>query len=346
MGSVKRMQLDTGATVLCTIHAPSPGIFALFDGLILLHRGALCYFGPGRDACDFFAAQGFPYRPGFNIAEFLLDTISAPARAAAATPDAAEQGGAAPHSFTAYYAASALCAEQKRLVQEAAKADAPAGGITALPGGCVRDLYVNPAWRELLVLLRFRGVVRYTSPLYIFSRITLFAMLAALFASFFYSQKMDFRGIAAVNSIIFLTVTTPTFLGTVFVQDLLSEREVYTREFHDAYYRVASYVTAKIAADIPAAALSALSYTAILYPSVGLHLGAGPFFFFALTTFVNLMIATLVGFTFASVMPGEIAPAVMLPCYATLNTLVAGFLITKTTIPSACRAAAHGAAPL
>ena len=66
-------------------------------------------------------------------------------------------------------------------------------------------------------------------------------------------------------------------------------------EFHDAYYRVGSYVTAKIAADVPAAALSALSYTAILYPSVGLTPGAGPFLFFALTTFVNLMIATLVG---------------------------------------------------
>ena len=189
MGSVKRMQLDTGATVLCTIHAPSPGIFALFDGLILLHRGALCYFGPARDACDFFAAQGFPYRAGFNIAEFLLDTISAPARAAAATVDAAEQGAAAPHSFTAHYAASALCAQQKRLVEEAAKADAPAGGIAALPGGCVRGLYVNPAWRELLLLLRFRGVVRYASPLYIFSRITLFAMLAALFASFVRARR-------------------------------------------------------------------------------------------------------------------------------------------------------------
>jgi hypothetical protein len=35
--------------------------------------------------------------------------------------------------------------------------------------------------------------------------------------------------LAAVNSIIFLTVSTPTYLGTVFVQDLLSEREVYTR---------------------------------------------------------------------------------------------------------------------
>lgn len=106
---------------------------------------------------------------------------------------------------------------------------------------------------------------------------------------------MDFHGIAAVNSIIFLSVTTPTYLGTVFVQDLLSEREVYTREFHDAYYRVGSYTAAKIVADAPAAALSALLYTAIVYPSVGLHPGTETFFFFALTTFVNLTIATLVG---------------------------------------------------
>jgi hypothetical protein len=48
-------------------------------------------------------------------------------------------------------------------------------------------------------------------------------------------QVMDLHGISAVNSIIFLTVTTPTFLGTVFVQDLVTEREVYTREFHGAW---------------------------------------------------------------------------------------------------------------
>ena len=48
------------------------------------------------------------------------------------------------------------------------------------------------------------------------------------------TQVMDFGGIAAVFSVIFLSVTTPTYLGTVFVQDLISEREVYTREFHGA----------------------------------------------------------------------------------------------------------------
>ena len=115
--------------------------------------------------------------------------------------EAAEQGAlsAPAHSFTAFYAASPLCAEQKRLVDEAAKSGGEAQPQLAGRGGCggMRDLYVNPAWRELLLLLRFRGIVRYTSPLYIFSRITLFAMLAALFASFFYSQVMSFHGIGA-----------------------------------------------------------------------------------------------------------------------------------------------------
>ena len=54
---------------------------------------------------------------------------------------------------------------------------------------------MNPVWRELLVLLRFRGVTRYASPLFIFSRITLFASLAGLFASFFYNQARVARAL-------------------------------------------------------------------------------------------------------------------------------------------------------
>ncbi len=199
------------------------GVFDLFDGLILLHRGALCYFGAGRDEpCAFFGAQGFPYRAGWNVAEFLLETISTrskPTSSAGVTLNAlavdAETGAAAapPHDFTAYYAQSELCARQKKAVDEETQcADAPGGIVVAkrceqracsafvaqraadallllsLSGSAVHDLYVNPMWREVLVLLRFRGATRYVSPLFIFSRITLFAMLAALFATFFYNQ--------------------------------------------------------------------------------------------------------------------------------------------------------------
>jgi hypothetical protein len=167
MTSVKALQTTSGCTLLITIHQPSPGacacacrsvraacdirltssvvrragVYMLFDGLVLLHRGALCYFGPGRDApCDFFGAQGFAYRPGWNIAEFLLETISSgSSRAGAAAlvidADAAEAGAAAvaAHDFTAYFAKSELCASQKRMADAAANDNA--GAAAASPAG-------------------------------------------------------------------------------------------------------------------------------------------------------------------------------------------------------------------
>ena len=40
---------------------------------------------------------------------------------------------------------------------------------------------------EVLLLLRYRGIIRYASPLFLFSRVMLLAALGALFASFFYN---------------------------------------------------------------------------------------------------------------------------------------------------------------
>ena len=326
MASLRDLR-QQGCTLMCTIHQPSPSIWEMFDGLLLLHRGRLCYFGQGGDApCHFLEAQGFQYRAGWNVAEWLLDTISA---GVDGFGEACISGGVPPeqrHDFAAAYAQSQLCAAQAAAVASERKG-LPEMSVTN------SELYANSALREVALLVRWRGVARYATGLFAFSRIVLFASLGALFASFFYNQHLDLPGIAALNSIIFLTVSTPTYLGSVFVQDLISEREVYTREFHDSYYRVSSYVTAKIMSDIPPAVVAALVYTGILYPSCKLRMDAEAFLFFALCTFVNLMIAMLVGFTLSSVLPGEVAPMVLLPCYATLNTLVAGFLLTRATIP-------------
>ena len=316
-----------GCTLLCTIHQPSPSIWGMFDGLLLLHRGRLCYFGQGGEApCHFLEAQGFQYRAGWNVADWVLDTISS---GLDGFGEAGSTGAVPPeqrHDFAAAYDQSQLCAAQAAAVAAERK---------GLPGMSVSssELYANSALREVALLVRWRGVARYATGLFAFSRIVLFASLGALFASFFYQQRLDLPGIAALNSIIFLTVSTPTYLGSVFVQDLISEREVYTREFHDSYYRVSSYVVAKVLSDIPPAVVAALVYTGILYPAVKLRMDAEALLFFALCTFVNLMIAMLVGFTLSSVLPGEVAPMVLLPCYATLNTLVTGFLLTRATIP-------------
>jgi len=71
-------------------------------------------------------AQGFPYQQGFNIAEFLIETVASGAGGfgAPAWNLSNDATAAALHDFTGYYAASPLCAQQRQAVADVRAANA------------------------------------------------------------------------------------------------------------------------------------------------------------------------------------------------------------------------------
>lgn len=62
---------------------------------------------------EFFATQGFTYEAGFNITEFLIDTVSQSSEAC-----------------TSYYAKSSLCSENIKEVEEIALLKLPMNAVT------------------------------------------------------------------------------------------------------------------------------------------------------------------------------------------------------------------------
>ncbi|KAK3010447.1 hypothetical protein RJ639_010656 [Escallonia herrerae] len=75
--------VNTGRTIVCTIHQPSIDIFESFDEILLMKRGGeLIYAGPlgtrSQKLIKFFeAVQGVPkIRPGYNPAAWILDVTS------------------------------------------------------------------------------------------------------------------------------------------------------------------------------------------------------------------------------------------------------------------------------
>jgi ABC-type multidrug transport system ATPase subunit len=62
-----------GRTVVLSVHQPSSRVYRAFDSVLLLAEGSCMYYGPGRDAMDYFASVGFA--PGFHVnpADFMLD---------------------------------------------------------------------------------------------------------------------------------------------------------------------------------------------------------------------------------------------------------------------------------
>ncbi len=65
-----------GRTVVFCIHQPRSSIYDMFDQLLLLSEGRLCYAGPAAAAATHFAAAGHPCPPSHSVADFLLDITS------------------------------------------------------------------------------------------------------------------------------------------------------------------------------------------------------------------------------------------------------------------------------
>jgi ABC-type multidrug transport system ATPase subunit len=68
---------ENRTTIVASIHQPSSALYHAFSQVILLANGRQLYFGPaGATPAEFFAAQGRPCPPGYNIADHLLEVAS------------------------------------------------------------------------------------------------------------------------------------------------------------------------------------------------------------------------------------------------------------------------------
>ncbi|CAG8637456.1 14957_t:CDS:2, partial [Acaulospora colombiana] len=70
---------ENPTAILASIHQPNSKLYQMFDKVLLLSKGRELYFGPGGLAAnDYFARQGHPAQPGYNVADHLLDIASDP----------------------------------------------------------------------------------------------------------------------------------------------------------------------------------------------------------------------------------------------------------------------------
>jgi ABC-type multidrug transport system ATPase subunit len=77
--SAVRNLANQNRTVICTIHQPSKLTFELFDKVLILAKGRVCYFGGNKkdnrnEAVDYFANSPwqFYYKPNSNPADFVI----------------------------------------------------------------------------------------------------------------------------------------------------------------------------------------------------------------------------------------------------------------------------------
>ncbi|KAJ7174242.1 hypothetical protein O6H91_Y542400 [Diphasiastrum complanatum] len=321
-----RNTVNTGRTVVCTIHQPSIEIFEAFDELLLMKRGGqVIYAGPlGRRSNElieyFQAVDGVPkIRAGYNPATWMLE-ISSPAAEAQLNVDFAE-----------IYRNSVLYQRNQDLNKDLSS---PAPGSKDLH---FPTKYSQPFFKQCIICLWKQHRSYWRNPFYCVVRMFFSTICALLFGTIFWNlgskrdtQQDIFNVMGALySSVLFIGVN-----NAASVQPLVAiERIVYYREKAAGMYSAFPYAFAQVAIEIPYIFFQALIYGILVYSMVGFDWTAPKFFWFLFFMYFTFLYFTFYGMMAVAATPNEEFAARTSSAFYVLWNLFSGFVIPRPQIP-------------
>ncbi|KAI7743637.1 hypothetical protein M8C21_012059 [Ambrosia artemisiifolia] len=315
--------VNTGRTIVCTIHQPSIDIFEAFDELILLKNGGrMIYCGPlGHNSSRvieyFESISGVPkISDNYNPATWMLE-VTSPSMEAELGVD-----------FGQIYSTSTLYESNKEHVNALSKP--PAGS---------KDLYFptrfpQNGWGQFKACLWKQYLSYWRSPSY-----NLMRSLHMLFASLtlgllFWNQGRKIHNQQSLFTVLGSMSTAVIFCGinnaSSAIPYVSMERTVLYRERFSGMYASWAYALAQVTIEFPYLFTLSLAFLCITYPMIGYYWSAFKVFCYFYTFLCTLMYFTYLGMLLVAVTPSFPVAAILQSAFYTTFNLFSGFLIPRT----------------
>ncbi|KAJ1388741.1 P-loop containing nucleoside triphosphate hydrolase [Sesbania bispinosa] len=291
-----RNTVDTGRTVVCTIHQPSIDIFEAFDELLLMKRGGqVIYSGPlGRNShkiIEYFEAiPGVPkIKEMYNPATWMLEVSSIAAEVRLGM------------DFAEYYKSSALFQRNKALVTE----------LSTPPPGAT-DLYFPTKYSQS-TLGQFKSclwkqwLTYWRSPDYNLVRYFFTLACALMIGTVFWRIGKNKESSTDLTMIIGAMYAAVIFVGInncQTVQPIVAvERTVFYRERAAGMYSPLPYAIAQVVTEIPYVFFQTVYYSLLVYAMVSFEWKVEKFFWFFFVSFFSFLYFTYYGMMTVSITP-------------------------------------------
>lgn len=321
-----RNTVDTGRTVVCTIHQPSIDIFEAFDELLLMKRGGnVIYAGPlGRHShklVEYFeAVPGVPkITEGYNPATWMLD-VSSTAVEAQLDVDFAE-----------IYANSDLYRRNQELIKELS---------TPAPG--TNDLYFPTKYSQsfltqCLACFWKQHWSYWRNPQYNAIRFFMTIVIGIIFGVIFFGKGSKIQQQQDLLNLLGATYSAILFLGASnanAVQIVVAvERTVFYRERAAGMYSELPYAFAQVAIETIYVVIQTLIYALLLYSMIGFEWTAVKFFYFYYFIFMCFTYFSMYGMMVVALTPNHQIAAIVMSFFFSFWNLFSGFLIFRPDIP-------------
>lgn len=321
-----RNTVNTGRTVVCTIHQPSIDIFESFDELLLMKRGGeVIYMGPlGTDSrimIEYFESIPGVSKicAGHNPATWMLEI---------STPTAAEKIGV---DFADAFRRSAQFQRNETLIKSLK---------TPVEGHA--DLHLAPhyatSYGTQFTANLWKRTRRYgRAPDYNVVRYFFCLIMALLVGGVFFGLGEKRSTQQDLFNVMGALYTAALFMGwnnAASVQPIVAvERTVFYRERAAGLYNALPYALAQGAIEIPYVLLQTMLYSAVTYAMIQFEWTAAKFWWYALFMFLTLVFFTCYGLMAIAISPNEQLAMVISGFFFSFWNLLCGFLITRPQIP-------------
>ncbi|XP_015083790.1 pleiotropic drug resistance protein 1-like [Solanum pennellii] len=321
-----RNTVDTGRTVVCTIHQPSIDIFDAFDELLLLKRGGEEIFvGPlGRHSSHlikyFEGIDGVAkIRDGYNPATWMLDITSVAQEAALGI------------DFTELYRNSELYRRNKALIQE-----------LSVPAPGSKDLYFETKYSQSFFTQSMACFWKqhwsyWRNPPYTAVRLMFTFFIALMFGTIFWDLGSKRRRQQDILNAIGSMYAAVLFLGVqnaTSVQPVVAiERTVFYRERAAGMYSALPYAFGQIMIELPYIFIQTIIYGVIVYAMIGFEWTVAKFFWYLFFMYFTLLYFTLYGMMTVAVTPNHSIAAIISSAFYAVWNLFSGFIVPKTRMP-------------
>ncbi|ONK59464.1 uncharacterized protein A4U43_C08F6690 [Asparagus officinalis] len=321
-----RNTVDTGRTVVCTIHQPSIDIFEAFDELFLMKRGGEeIYVGPlGRNSCHlikyFEDIEGVrKIKDGYNPATWMLEVTSQ------------AQEELIGVNFTELYRNSDLYRRNKALISE----------LSSPPPGS-KDLYFPTKYSQSFftqcaACLWKQHKSYWRNPSYTATRIFFTTVIAFIFGTIFWklgkkvkTQQDLFNSLGSMYAaVLFIGIQN----GQT-VQPIVDvERTVFYREKAAGMYSALPYAYAQVFIEIPHIFLQALIYGVVVYSCISFEWTAVKFLWYLFFMYFTFMYFTFYGMMAVAMTPNSDIAAIVSTAFYFVWNVFAGYLIPRPRIP-------------
>ncbi|CAK8543693.1 unnamed protein product [Lathyrus sativus] len=321
-----RNTVDTGRTVVCTIHQPSIDIFESFDELLLLKQGGKeIYVGPlGHHSSNlisyFEGNQGVnKIKDGYNPATWMLEITS--------SSKEVELG----IDFADLYKNSELYRRNKTLIEELS---------TAAPGSS--DLYFRSQYSRSFVTQCMACLWKqhwsyWRNPIYTAIRFLYSTMVAVLLGTMFWNLGSKIEKVQDLFNAMGSMYAAVLLIGVKnasSVQPVVGvERTVFYRERAAGMYSAFPYAFAQVVIELPYVFVQALVYGLIVYAMIGFEWSVAKVLWYLFFMYFTFLYFTFYGMMSVAVTPNSHISNIVSSAFFSIWNLFSGFIVPRPKIP-------------